>query len=97
MRNVKPAVAIGRFVNGRQPSALYKLLVEKLPEHRFQEKGRDILDVEKIAADLVVKNKQTVYVWTKKNCIPANRMRQFIALVGSKLTVEDLTPFITSK
>ena len=97
MCKTTPVTPVGRFTNGRQPSPLYRMLVEKLPEHRFQENGRDILNVERIAKDLVVKNKQTIYVWTKRNYIPANRMRQFIALPGSKLTVEDLTPFISSK
>lgn len=91
------AEGVGRFVNGRQPSELYKLLVAKLPEHRFQERGRDILDADKIATDLEVKKKQTVYVWLKNNALPAIRMQQFVELSGSKLTVEDLTPYITRK
>ncbi|MEN3144582.1 hypothetical protein ABDF71_21570 [Ochrobactrum sp. WV_118_8] len=97
MNNVDQIESVGRFVNGREPSDLYKLLVDKLPEHRFQEKGRDILDVEKIANDTKVKNKQTIYVWTKNNALPAIRMQQLIELPGSKLTAADLTPYITRK
>lgn len=101
MSNVASSTAIGRF-GTRKPSELYALLVEKLPEHRYTEQyqggeTRLILDTDKIAAELKVRKKQTIYTWTKNNSIPAMRLHQFVELTGSQLTIDDLSPFATRK
>ncbi len=90
-------VVIGRFGPNREAGALYRLLVEKLPNHSFREGNRIILDTGKIAEDMGIKNKQTVASWTKSNTIPANRLHRFTSLNGSKLKEGELLPFITRR
>lgn len=87
--------AIGRFGEDRAPSDLYCLLARKLPSHTYMEGDRLILDTAKIAEEMGVKNKQTVWHWTKNNAFPANRLHRFLSLSGSKLKDEDLIPFIS--
>lgn len=101
MSNVASETTIGRF-GTRKATPLYALLVEKLPEHRYTEQyqggeSRLILDTDKIAAELNVSKKQTIYTWTKRNSIPAMRLHQFTELSGSQLTIEELSPFVTRK
>ena len=97
MTNDVTIARIGRLSGGKERDGLYKILVEKLPEHRFVEKNLLILDTQKIANDLGIKNKQTVYAWTRSDSLPAIRLLSFVNLKGSKLTIEDLTPFLSGR
>ena len=97
MTNDVTITRIGRMSGGKEQGGLYKLLVEKLPEHRFMEKSLLILDTQKIADDLGIKNKQTIYTWTGRNSLPAIRLMSFVNLKGSQLTIDDLTPFLSAR
>lgn len=79
---------------GRQPSDLYKLCYNHLPEHRKFRDDHGLLDVAAISEEMSV-TRQNIFLWLKNNRLPAHRVMQMINLRGSKLTLEMLAPYMS--
>lgn len=71
---------------------LYALLMEKLPEHISEIENIKYLNIKKIAQDIGV-SRQAPYVWLWKDWIAPDYGKKLVALPGSLLTIEDITPF----
>lgn len=86
---------------GNERTPLYVLCYENLPKHRKITKNRSGdewrgIDIERIAENLGI-SKQKVSEWMKNNRLPGQRVAALIALEGSKLTYDNLGPFINSR
>lgn len=80
---------------GRRPTALYRLLYAKLTDHRKSGSYGNTLNV-KLMSDQLEVTTQNIYRWLKNNEVPARRAKRLIDLPGSKLSMDDLEPFLTS-
>lgn len=72
-------------------SALYKLLLKKLPSYRVENDNKK-LNAKRLAADLEI-SPQAFYKWVWADRIPPKQVTKLVALEGT-LTQEDVLPFV---
>ncbi len=79
-------------VSLRRDNALYVTLYRGLPNHRSDKVPRQLSG--KNIGDSLGVSYQSVYRWLEANRIHQRWVRPLTELEGSKLTVEDLLPFV---